>query len=294
VAKHKKDLRRILLRIDEQQKKVFVRQSWLKDVLLCPERARLTHVKPEFKVVNDSAAIGTAVHAGIEAVLRQDVSVSDASQISLAKFRQLESEPSGINHTNINPDHWHGHVVSLTHAWLTDIYPKVPLGGAVEHQFTVPTGESVNGYELWFEGTMDYLHKDGIWDWKTASRKYSLLEKQTQDVQSSIYSFAGHKLGFTSEKSVFNFGVMVRANTAFGQIVSVSRSKAHGDFVVKQAMSAVAYAFAMTNNTGVPTDERWLINDQHYLCSQRWCPWWSVCKGAHISEPDNEIGDNNG
>jgi len=294
VARHRKDLRRILLRIDEQQKKVFVRQSWLKDVLLCPERARLSHVKPEFKVVNDSAAIGTAVHAGIEAVLAQNVPVSDAPQISLAKFRQLESEPGGINHTNINPDLWHGHVVSLTNAWVKDIYPHVPPNGYCEEPFAVPTGESVNGYELWFEGTMDYLHKDGIWDWKTAARKYSLLEKQTQDIQSSIYHFAGNKLGVTKEKSVFNFGVMIRGSNATGQIVSVSRSKAHGDFVIKQAMSAVAYALAMTNNTGVPTDERWLVNDQHYLCSQRWCPWWSICKGAHISEPDNEIGENNG
>jgi len=282
------------LRIDEETKRVYVRQSWLKDVLLCPERARFSYTKPEFKTTNDSAAIGTAVHAGIEAVLRQDVSAGNAWQVSLAKFRQLESEPSGINHTNINPEHWHGYVVSLTHAWMTDIYPSVPLGGAVEHQFAVPTGESVNGYELWFEGTMDYLHEDGVWDWKTASRKYSLNEKQNQDVQSSIYSFAGHRLGFTKEESRFNFGVMIRASKAYGQIVSINRNKAHGDFVIQQALSAVAYGFAMTNGTGVPTENRWLINDQHHLCSQRWCPWWSICKGAHISGPDNETGESNG
>jgi len=282
------------LRIDEETKRVFVRQSWLKDVLLCPERARLSYTKPEFKVTNDSAAIGTAVHAGIEAILTNTVPLVDGPIVSLAKFRQLESESPGINHTNINPDHWHGHVVALTNAWIQDIYPRVPSGGFCEKSFEVFTGESVNGYELWFEGTMDYLHPNGVWDWKTAARKYSLLEKQTQDVQASIYSFAANKMGVVKEKSIFNFGVMIRGSNATGQIVSVSRSKAHGDFVIKQAMSAVAYAFAMTNNTGVPTDERWLVNDQHYLCSQRWCSWWSVCKGAHISEPDNEIGENNG
>lgn len=283
-----------MLRIDQENKKVFVRQSWLKDMFLCPERARLSQVKPEFKVTNDSAAIGVAVHAGIDAVLARGVSTSDAPQVALAKFRELESTAPGVNHTNVSPSLWHSYVISLTHAWVRDIYPDVPPDGSSEVPFTVPTGQSVNGYELWFEGTMDYLHEDGIWDWKTASRKYSLLEKQTQDIQASIYSFAGNKLGITREKSMFNFGVMIRTNNAYGQIVSVSRSKAHGDFVIQQAMSAVAYGFAMTDNTGVPTDNRWLINDQHHLCSQRWCPWWSVCKGAHISEPDNEIGEDNG
>ena len=280
------------MRIDKVTNRVFVRQSWLKDMMLCPERARLSVVQPEFKTQNDSACIGTAVHAGIEAVLTQRVSVADAPDVSLIKFKELES--AGINHTNVNPDSWHDHVVGLTKAWVSDIFPKVPLGGTSEIPFAVPTGSFVNGMELWFEGTMDYLHEWGIWDWKTAARKYSLLEKQSQDIQSSIYSFAGHKLGVVEETSVFNFGVMIRVNNAYGQIVSVNRTKSHGDFVIKQAQSAVSYVCAMLKDKELPTDERWLINDQHYLCSQRWCPWWSVCKGAHISELDNETGDNNG
>ena len=275
--------------VDEANKRVLVRQSWLKDMLLCPERSRLSVTQPEFKATNDSAAIGTAVHAGIESLLNDTCSVLDAPDVSLIRFKEMEAE--GIRHTNVNPESWHGHVVNLTKAFISDILPVVPRGGQTEVKFEVPTGESVNGYELWFEGTMDYLHKNSIWDWKTAARKYSLLEKQSQDVQSSVYSYAGYKLGVTTEKTAFNFGVMIRVSNSYGQIVSVSRTKAHYDFVIKQAMSAVAYGFAMTNNTGVPTDERWLINDQHYLCSERWCPWWSVCKGAHISEPDNQLGE---
>ncbi len=273
------------MRIDRLTNRVFVRQSWLKDMLLCPERARLSVVQPEFKTQNDSAAIGTAVHAGIESVLAGHATTSDAPYVSLTKFKELES--AGINHTNVNPELWHSHVRGLTEAWVRDIMPHVPLGGQTEVPFSVSTGTIVNGMELWFEGTMDYLHEWGIWDWKTAARKYSILEKQSQDIQSSIYSFAGHRLGITKEKSIFNFGVMIRVSDSYGQIVSVSRSKAHSDFVIKQAMSAVTTACAIMKDNDLPTDERWLINDQHYLCSQRWCPWWSVCKGAHISEADN-------
>ena len=277
------------MKVDEENKRVFVRQSWLKDMLLCPERSRLSVVKSEFKTNNDSAVIGTAVHAGIEAVLTKKCSLSEVDEFSLQAFKVFEAE--GIKHTNVDPSSWHSHVVNLSNAWARDIYPKVPQGGSSEVKFSVPTGSYVNDYELWFEGTMDYLHEDGIWDWKTAARKYSLSEKQSQDVQSSIYTFAGTKLGVLNDCSSFNFGVMIRERDAYGQIITVNRTKAHTDFVIKQAMSAVAYGFAMTNGTGIPTDNRWLINDQHYLCSERWCPWWSVCKGAHISGLDNETGE---
>ena len=277
------------MKVDEENKRVFVRQSWLKDMLLCPERSRLSVVKSEFKTNNDSAVIGTSVHAGIEAVLTKKCSLSEIGEFSLQAFKVFEAE--GIKHTNVDPSSWHSHVVNLSDAWARDIYPKVPQGGSSEVKFSVPTGSYVNDYELWFEGTMDYLHEDGIWDWKTAARKYSLNEKQSQDVQSSIYTFAGTKLGVLNDCSSFNFGVMIRVRDAYGQIITVNRTKAHTDFVIKQAMSAVAYGFAMTNGTGIPTDNRWLINDQHYLCSERWCPWWSVCKGAHISGLDNETGE---
>ena len=280
------------MRVDTINKRVYVRQSWLKDMLLCPDRARFSVTKPEFRTQNDSAAIGTAVHAGIEAVLSNSCSVADAPEVSLLRFKQMEDE--GINHTNVSPESWHSHVVGLTQAWVKDIKPHVPTGGQTEVPFGVPTGQYVNDYELWFEGTMDYLHEDGIWDWKTAARKYSIMEKQNQDIQASIYTLAGNKLGVLHGDSVFKFGVMIRVANAYGQIVSVNRTKAHSEFVTKQALSAVAYGFAMTSNTGIPTDERWLINDQHYLCSQRWCSWWSVCKGAHISESDNQTGEQNG
>ena len=280
------------MRVDTIEKRVYVRQSWLKDMLLCPERARFSVTKPQFKTQNDSAAIGTAVHAGIEALLSNNCSVQDAPEVSLIKFKELEE--MGVNHTNVNPESWHDHVIGLTQAWIKDIRPHVPTGGRTEAQFAVPTGRYVNDYELWFEGTMDYLHEDGIWDWKTAARKYSVAEKQSQDVQSAIYTLAGNKLGVLSGDSVFKFGIMIRVASPYGQIVSVSRTKAHSEFVTKQAMSAVAYGFAMTENTGIPTDERWLINDQHYLCSERWCSWWSVCKGAHISGSDNQTGEQHG
>ena len=57
------------MKIDNVNKIVYVRQSWLNDMVICPERARLGIIRPEFRSGSDATIIGTAVHAGIESVL---------------------------------------------------------------------------------------------------------------------------------------------------------------------------------------------------------------------------------
>lgn len=263
-----------------EENRVFVRQSWLKDMMLCPQRALLAQRAPEFVKTNDSAAVGTAVHAGIEQALKGQA-LSFAAEVALGKMEELINE--GVRTTNLDPKKLHGHVAGLFNAWVTDIMPHVPADGLCEFKFQVPTNRTVGDYEVWFEGTIDYAANAGLWDWKTSSRKYSPLEKQTQDIQASVYWFAATQLQLVDPEAPFNFGVMVRTEKPYGQIVGVRRTTAHANFVIEQAVSAVAYAFSMASH------DKWLINDQHHLCSQRWCPWWSICKGAHISEPDNAL-----
>ena len=39
--------------------RIYIRQSWLGDALMCPERARLTELHPTARKENDSAMMGT-------------------------------------------------------------------------------------------------------------------------------------------------------------------------------------------------------------------------------------------
>jgi hypothetical protein len=143
----------------------------------------------------------------------------------------------------------------------------------------------LDDYELHFEGTMDYFHQESIWDWKTAARKYYQAEKQTQNIQSSIYTKAAYELGMIDYPATFKFGVMIRNASSTGQIVSVSRTEAHGNWIVEQA-TAIARTVLMYNQHS--DNGRWLINDQHFLCSQRWCPVWDKCKGSFINSDNAE------
>lgn len=267
--------------------KVFIRQSWLGDALMCPERARLTALHPETRKENDSAMMGTAVHAGIEAILRGEITTPDIADFSVNAFRSREKElladNKQINITNTDPKNWNKHIASMAEAWARDIMPHVPEGGETEYKFATKVAGVDNElfeYELWFEGTMDYFHPQGIWDWKTAARKYYQAEKQTQNVQSSVYAEASHAMGMIDYPVEFNFGVMIRNASSTGQIVSITRTPEHGQWIIDQTIALVNNL--LTVQAKMPSS-RWIVNDQHYLCSQRWCPVWSMCKGSYIT-----------
>lgn len=269
--------------INHEQQRVYVRQSWLGDMMICMERGRLAEVKPEFRTGSDATIMGTAVHYGIEQVLSGAVAPTLIDEVAIEHLRQLMGTEKW-KQTNIKSEDMVPHTGAMANAWLDQISPEVEFGGKIEQNFAVPTGRSVqvdmeNVYEMWFSGTMDYVAPNGIlWDWKTAARKYSQGEKQKQSIQASVYAFASQALGYAEWDVQFNFGVMTRSAKSQGQIVSVQRTKAHGDWVVEQATSTVTSALRMGH------DLSWPKNDQHFLCSDKWCPWWSVCKGAHVSD----------
>lgn len=271
--------------------KIYVRQSWLGDALMCPERARLIALHPETRKENDSAMMGTAVHAGIEAVLRGEIVPADIADHSVNAFRtrqkELQSEGKSINITNTDPKNWDKHIASMADAWARDIMPHVPEGGDCEWKFESKIAHVENEvfeYELWFEGTMDYFHPQGIWDWKTAARKYYQAEKQTQNIQSAVYAEAATRLGLIDYDVEFNFGVMIRNASSTGQIVPVVRTAKHGEWITGQTIALVNNL--LTVKLHMPST-RWLVNDQHFLCSQRWCPVWEYCKGSYIPSDNN-------
>lgn len=267
---------------------VYVRQSWLNDLVLCPERARFKLVKPEMSGPTDATIMGTAVHYGIETyLLAKDDSLdgSVVTEAALQKFKELQHEP--YRETNLNPEKYEDHIVSMSTAWFDEIRPHVELGGDVEFRFSTPLGISVDGWSIWIEGTMDYVEPSGVvWDWKTASRAYNAREKQSTSIQASVYTEALRHLGRTAYPATFKYGVMIRGDKPKAQILEVSRTSGHRNWLANTARSAVAMACAMT------TDNSWPTNDTSVLCSERWCPYWSICKGAYLSPTDLSVVTN--
>jgi hypothetical protein len=265
---------------------IYIRQSWLGDALICMERGRLTITQPNWRVGSDSTVLGTACHSGIEHYIDNggDVSLNDMREAMVQSIRTNEETFKWTAMKDEDDMIRYGD--AMLGAWWRDIRPDVALGGLVEHNFTVAVTKFIvdnTEYALHYTGTMDYIAPDGtIWDWKTANRKYFQGEKQRQSIQASVYSTAAVSLGLVPAFPVsFKFGVMLRKDKSEGQIVEVRRTEAHSSWLETQTKNIVSSALRLGQ------DNPWLQVDQHNLCSEQWCPWWSICKGAHLGEHEN-------
>ena len=274
------------MKIDKENNRVYVRQSWLGDVMMCPERARLALKNPQIRMPSDATIIGTALHHGIETFINTapDVGFAGAEveeiiKVSVAEYQRLALEPhkkTGIDETKIL-----AYLESMCLAWYTHILPQVELGGKTEHRFVLPIDIAIGGFDVYIEGTMDYVSPSGvIWDWKTSGRAYSGAEKQKNAIQASMYAMAGtiQKMVPNENDIEFKYGIMIRQETPKAQVVCLHRNQEHVVWIRNQIVSALRMGMTLGIDNG------WILNDQGHLCSSRWCDFWSMCKGATVSE----------
>lgn len=272
------------MRFDPENKRVLVRQSWLGDYILCPQRARYGLALPSMRRGSDATAIGTGVHAGIESVLNGTAGTYEEFHEVVVSSVAVEMDKD-IKRTEISadPEKMNTCVSAMATAWWDEIRPLVPMGGMTEYKFQSPTGMfAKDGTEIWFEGTIDYVAPDGsLWDWKTASRAYYAKEKHKQSHQASVYVDACRTLGLVPDGDAptpFRFGVMVRQVTPKAQIVTVERGREQIEWIRRQTRSCVDSAMGAWGTTD------WAMNDTSALCSSKWCDYWSLCKGAHWTD----------
>jgi hypothetical protein len=245
-------------------------------------------VRPEFdEMDNDAALIGTAAHAAIAAVLEGTLPVANIAAHAQTTALELCQNPDGIHWTKWTlPAQLAAHAGRCAEAWASDLMPHVMGGGMVEVDFCVPLFE-VRGRTVGIKGTIDYAAPDGtLYDWKTSSRKYSQREKQKAAVQPTVYAVAAMH-GALGEMRYryplrFHYGVMVRGEArATTQLVDVMRTHNHEAWLVDHLRTFVDMADAL----GVKRP--WSRNEDHFLCNSTWCPWWSICKGARLTDGEN-------
>lgn len=256
---------------------VRVRQSWINDATMCNERGRQAIVRPEWSKPNDATILGTAVHAGIAAHLEGGLS---GVAVAHSTLNELLEQP--FMRTKYTDEELHDHVIELMAEWERNVLPSVSSVVAVEKEFEFMLDEfedeRLGRVSVVGAGTIDLVTKTGLWDWKTAGRKYSAKDKQSQAVQPTMYSAAAVAMGWLEYPVTFNYGVLVRGGRA--QVLPVFRNESHTEWLRDMVRPLVRTALLLG------TDTPWVKNDTHYLCSQTWCSWWSICKGSKLSPND--------
>jgi hypothetical protein len=241
---------------------------------------------------SDAALVGTAIHAAIEYEFThgpQDRTTLD--ELALGRYAKcaadFRSDPNvdfGENTYSGNDSKAYTDIVDLIGKWFGSHIRAEYMqydGVVSEWEFDVEFCK-VDSVDVWLTGTADLLIPNvGVVDWKTAGRDYQRWEKQRWAVQPTVYTYAAHRSGYFDSTPVpFTFEVFARGRKGGVQTVDVWRDEGHWAWLARQITPMVRSIVA-----GGPKDfsELWQMNDQHALCSDKWCPFWSACKGEHMT-----------
>ncbi len=276
---------------------LLVRQSWLGTYMICPERARAYAVGEYEDPPSDAAAIGTALHAAVEYGIEELMSGHRASLDALQHSLVASWDDLVTNGDRGQQIVWVKRSAQAAEAFGLDmigrfartVYPHLaPIGTEVPFgPVTIAANERM---ELRVQGTIDYLDQRlGLVDWKSAGQEYQPWEKQRWSIQPTVYLAAQRadpalralELPETFTYIVFPEQVRRKRDGTPGdpvQVVPIQRDPSWDRWLFLQCKSLLALA------EGVGWGGPWPLVDSHALCSQKWCPKWSTCKGSVISE----------
>lgn len=252
------------------------RQSGLKTATICLERARLEWSGEMPDIESDAAAVGTAVHAALEADLLGYKATGDHfDQESLVELFNMEFSDlmAGPNFAWIkyNETQARDFGAKCVRHYYQELMPQLrPI--ECELNFTVLLWED-DKRTISLNGTMDLIDaRIGIADFKTSGGgKYQEWQYRRWAIQPTAYTYACHTLGMTDISNKFTYLVMSKDGV---QQFTVERDAGWWRWLKDQAVR-----LAELIERDVP---RWPTNDTHALCSDKWCPAWSQCKGSHL------------
>lgn len=245
--------------------------SWLKDYATCPEKARRRYFGITAQQSNTSTALGSAVHAGIESLLRDriDGTENDPLIAAVRKFEQVEAEPGFIGDPSMDAEK---HVVAHLKTFREQTLPHLqPLD--VEAQFDLPIYSDAFR-EIRLRGAIDCVDRNlGIIDWKTAKNPHKVWEKERYEVQPTVYVWAWNKLQGTHHDQM-RYVVFVHNKGV--QEYTVKLKEGATDWLAFKCLSAARHV-----ESGLPV---WALNDSGWWCAPKWCSAYDACKGAFVKE----------
>jgi len=276
---------------------LMLRQSDIGDFLKCPESFRLKRGIDNERFESDAAHVGTCLHALIEnetvygghPTLKSAKAWAGALYVQNLEEWAADATVTYSTETFGTPRKALDALMVLVESWWfsperSQVLSTPPEDKIVEQTFKLPftTVPFPDGdINVWLTGTPDLIwHGSRVWDWKSAGGPYQLWEKQRWAVQPTVYTWAAHQQGLLQpdEDGRFWFDYKVflrRASSQEAITYSVWRTADHWSWLetqVKQLVSMLA----------LPDGMSWPMNDQHALCSPKWCPFWAGCKGAHL------------
>jgi hypothetical protein len=249
----------------------------------------------------DAATVGTVLHATIEEELLQGfwANCSDVIAWACAEYvHTLEGYAEAGATYSMSTFGTHDKALqalaSLVESWFVSDERKELLhedeaARKVEWHFDLPFmevevkkhGKRPETIPVFLAGMADLVRTNRVQDWKSASSDYKQWEYQRWGRQPDVYCWAAAESGLIIPDRnglfYFDFKVFVRrATPRLPDTITVARSVNHFDWLKVLVHRLVTMQYHLGFDIAWPTD------DQHVLCSPKWCEFWSQCKGAIV------------
>lgn len=248
----------------------------------------------------DAATVGTIVHSVIDVELNglPFDNESDAVAWAAAEYvHVLEAYAAAGCHYSMGTFETHDKALKslswLVKSWfhsperfdlMYNDHPDLEAEWSFDLKFcdvTVNKGKKKEVIPVYLAGQADLVVGNRVVDWKTASSEYKQWEYQRWGRQPDVYTWAAAKSGLIKPDRdgmyYFDFKVFVRRQEIrLPDTVTVKRGANHWAWLEVMINRLVTMFTLLGTNNG------WPLDDQHVLCSDKWCEFWSECKGSLI------------
>lgn len=254
--------------------KITLRPSSLDEFAQCPQKWYRSFMLGEIGYVNSRAAIGTAIHAGVENMWNDCIPLkmkinSPSSMADAAMDAWKEEEQKGMRYDSGETEGTCAkEILTGMDTYMEDIVPWVDIPTHVEVRYTMKLKhDTVEG----ISGLMDYVHesKGLLADVKSGKRKHNVANSSTQQ---SIYKMLAEHNGIKVNWSTIQNVVLKKKPEGHVMDCHIDIPKA------KSLVNTLLDTLDVHNKGIVDPDILFRGNSKYWLCSPKYCAFYGSCK----------------
>jgi len=222
-------------------------------------------------IPNSRAAIGTAIHAGVEAMWvdaiahkKKDANLSMMTDAAMQAWKE-ESQKGMQFGNNEDEGSCAVEIIKGTEAFVEDIVPFTSIPTAVEEFYKIDIDHPMVA-EL--GGTVDYINSDTIADVKTSKRKSG---PEGHTVQQSIYKYLANANGHNIKHNLIQQVVLKKQPEGAIQTLDADIPLA------KYLVNGILDTLELVNKDIAPIETLMRPNPKHMFCSEKFCAHYNTC-----------------
>lgn len=250
---------------------IRIRPSSVESFYGCSYQWGKTFLEGVSSIPNSRAAIGTAIHAGVEAMWNEAIASGKKEpnirlMTDAAMDSWKESTHDGMQYDDgENEGSCAVEIIKGTEAFIEDIVPFTKIPVAVETFVKIDLDHKMVSE---IGGTIDYLSVDTIGDVKTSKRKSG---PEGHTVQQSLYKLLANSNGYNIQHNLIQQIVLKKVPE--GAILQLEADIPQAKYLVNTLLDTLDLVYQDI----APIETILRPNPKHIFCSEKFCAHYGTC-----------------